>query len=336
MMRFLLKLCFFSVLIARADAKASAKDARGPGAQCLPTWAQKTSGSEPPVCPYGSRLIFDVTWPSEGPRYLAVLCVFYGYVPFLIMFMAAQHLVFKRTTRELSFIAFCGASSAINELVFKRLLLEARPVGSCNLTCGMPSSHSMFSVGFFALMFLDAAMRVNPMFVVEESNWQRETVSSTCFRWFVLPLQLPYNISNERFVRTVLWWLVILLPVPFTRVWLKDHSAPQVIVGSVLGTISACIWHWCVHMRVANIMDDPTWDGWTWPSSWGKWYLLTNNMFIPWWMSRNGVRLDHMMEDDSNKVSNVDTRCRRVTLEVRHGLWSGDAHLQSSSYSLVA
>ena len=41
-------------------------------------------------------------------------------------------------------------------------------------------------------------------------------------------------------------YIVLLLPVPFSRVYLHDHFRIQVLAGSCIGIIAAMIWYLCV------------------------------------------------------------------------------------------
>ena len=43
-----------------------------------------------------------------------------------------------------------------------------------------------------------------------------------------------------------IFWIVVLLPVPMSRVILHDHSLLQIFVGSILGIILGMIWFFCI------------------------------------------------------------------------------------------
>ena len=40
-----------------------------------------------------------------------------------------------------------------------------------------------------------------------------------------------------------LLWTALLLPIPFSRPYLSDHTSTQVLVGSIVGCILGCIWY---------------------------------------------------------------------------------------------
>lgn len=40
-------------------------------------------------------------------------------------------------------------------------------------------------------------------------------------------------------------WTAILLPIPFSRPYLHDHTPMQVVVGSFVGAVLGCIWYFC-------------------------------------------------------------------------------------------
>lgn len=41
------------------------------------------------------------------------------------------------------------------------------------------------------------------------------------------------------------FWTAVLLPVPFSRPYLSDHTPLQVLVGSIVGGVLGCIWYFC-------------------------------------------------------------------------------------------
>merc|ERR1712232_821900 len=123
---------------------------------CAPWWFLNKSSK----CPYGQALPGDVTLPKH-PTILACVSVFYGFIPYLVAAGAVVEFILKRGTRNLSFI-MCGYVTFIvglGELIFKRIVQQARPTYTCLHSCGMPSSHSTLAVGYFALMFIDASWR---------------------------------------------------------------------------------------------------------------------------------------------------------------------------------
>lgn len=87
-----------------------------------------------------------------------------------------------------------------------------RPCGSCVSTQGMPSGHSVSSIGLSM--------------------------------WILLELYFGYALKWP--IKTKIAWsilyLAIFLPVPYSRVYLGDHSELQVVIGSALGIVFAIIY----------------------------------------------------------------------------------------------
>jgi len=220
------------------------------------------------ACPYGYRLKgFDVTIPSHT-RLISVesACVFWGVMPFLVigfsLLDAAISAVRLRGmgTKEMSFLVFVGIMTGFNELVFKRLAMEPRPDRSCNHSCGFPSGHSMMSCGFFMLMFLDAVFRTMPRVPLNLADareyelatsgrktifgWTLREIAVSDFRaWATfMPLSRAHTLNQADFCCFALAWGVLLLPVPFSRLVLNDHTPKQVLAGSALGMFEAMLY----------------------------------------------------------------------------------------------
>jgi len=264
--------------------------------ECAPQWyteqaakllAQNPDDSLEEVrCPHGVRLMGDVTWSynTAGLEFHEmVICVAYSYVPMLLIGVAIFEFLWVRGTRELSFVLFVALTVALNEGLLKRCFRQPRPSMSCCTSCGMPSSHSAFATGFFTLMFLDAAYRVNPM----------DMASKALTRWSLVrqhtvfcrgPLSNPTTLSNRAFVYVCFQWGVLLLPVPLSRIYLKDHTTQQVIVGSTAGIAYAFAYFYGVYEPFARRMKYA--ESWRWPRSTKYGYLLSNTLRLPWWRQR--------------------------------------------------
>mmetsp|Transcript_5431 Transcript_5431/g.13595 ORF Transcript_5431/g.13595 Transcript_5431/m.13595 type:complete len:396 (-) Transcript_5431:149-1336(-) len=56
-----------------------------------------------------------------------------------------------------------------------------------------------------------------------------------------------YHLQSKWFHHyTALLWLIVLLPVPLSRVHLHDHSPMQILTGSLVGISSGCFWYFCI------------------------------------------------------------------------------------------
>lgn len=93
----------------------------------------------------------------------------------------------------------------LNEKVLKRVIQEPRPAASASKSYGMPSGHA-----------------------------------TNCYAWMVwCVVEILTNPSSS----SGLTWLLVILalcvlgPVPLARVYLRDHTVKQVLVGCVVGTM---------------------------------------------------------------------------------------------------
>lgn len=217
--------------------------------ECIPSWYVNSSS----VCPYGRVLPGEVSLP-HSPDVVDIVCVIYGYTlyPVILLLFGAAVLGTKRnpgqafSTKKHShwiwYLVFMLVVTLINELMIKNVWKQPRPgftgaaineygkhVGSCAITCGMPSSHSLLSVGLLTLLVLDTARHV---------KHDQETPSS----WYEYTLLPRGAFSPGQFnVSYAIWWLM-LGPVPLSRLVLFDHSATQVLVGASVGFLLALFW----------------------------------------------------------------------------------------------
>jgi len=128
---------------------------------CSPGWFVEFDFKKE-KCPYGIGLPGDITLP-DGAGFVQYVCVGYGYVVFVIGGIAILELLIERDTCALSFVAFILTMIITGELIFKRIpaFQQRRPLNSCSVSCGMPSSHATFSIGFATFCLLETIRRVN-------------------------------------------------------------------------------------------------------------------------------------------------------------------------------
>lgn len=222
---------------------------------CEPYWYERHL-----TCPYGWSLPGDVTVPNDSGvfEYIAVA---YSLVVFAVVGIAfLEFLFFRRGTRQLSFLCFVGFIVVLNEGVVKQILRQPRPgasgeltddsgmhIGSCSHSCGMPSSHATMSVGFLALLLFDAIFRTVPSAQALGRPLDLET-EDACENMKIVdfmvgsPLAPNILMTHHQLLGFLSVWVWILLPVPFMRVVLRDHSILQVSIGASLGAIYAAIW----------------------------------------------------------------------------------------------
>merc|ERR1719272_1649704 len=114
-------------------------------------------------------------------------------------------LIRYRGSREAITLLFFPCVLAVVMVVLKTIIAQKRPEGSCLTSCGMPSGHSMSSIGLLTFLVCELVTRSSMDGVPRE--------------------QLLVVLA------------IIFLPVPWSRVQLHDHSVAQVIAGSMVGLI---------------------------------------------------------------------------------------------------
>eukprot|EP00300_Choanocystis_sp_HF-7_P041235 c7915_g1_i1.p1 GENE.c7915_g1_i1~~c7915_g1_i1.p1 ORF type:complete len:222 (-),score=31.05 c7915_g1_i1:36-662(-) len=103
-------------------------------------------------------------------------------------------------------------SALFNEAILKQIVKQSRPEGSCATSYGMPSGHSLVTGEFLVWHWLSAIL--SP-------------------RWVVRKL-LDIFVAG-----------VLLLPILYSRVFLRFHTPSQVVIGFSLGAmVSVAIFLW--------------------------------------------------------------------------------------------
>jgi len=202
-------------------------------------------------------------------------------VPWYVVAAAVVELFVKRGTRELLLVGFVVFTVGLNELVWKLLLHQPRPLGSCVLKCGMPSGHSTMAIGFGTLMFLDLAFRVCPTDPQMLQKLQRKQRDSWWrkFKSYLALLRISNAsvMSNSQFASVFAAWFVCLAPVPASRVFIQDHTMVQAAAGSAIGCLEAVIW-FCLMRCLAYRHHESL--GSRWPAG-RSWFLLRHDYTIP-------------------------------------------------------
>lgn len=202
---------------------------------CPPVWSEVPNG----VCPFGTALPGDITLPNDA-NFFDLLMVIYGYVPYVVILGGFFALCWYRGTAQLAFLFFGGGIVFFGELIWKPILSQSRPYGSCLTTCGMPSSHATISIGFLTWMLLEGLFRKKrhgaDLVSVDIELPDSSRARTGSFWEDDSPVA---RITPKQRAKWCIFWIVVLLPVPFSRVALRDHSWAQVSVGSVLGALEA-------------------------------------------------------------------------------------------------
>ncbi|CAK8989060.1 unnamed protein product [Durusdinium trenchii] len=183
---------------------------------CLPDWAQEGKS-----CPYGSKsglLLGNWTWPDQGVTWIHYIGAFYSFMPMLVIFGILIYGLWTRGVRELFAFIFQGLTVVVMTAM-KLIIKQRRPVGSCSVTCGMPSGHTVATIGTFVWIALEV--------------W-----AAKCME----PKQKALVLGVAG---------LLLIPVGWSRVLFHDHSWDQVLVGAVVGTLLAVIWYGFLTSRLA-------------------------------------------------------------------------------------
>lgn len=185
---------------------------------CDPSWHK-----EGQACPYG-EYITDSWWYSSFthpgvPGALDYVAMFHSASLFPLWWAAALiHLLpavmLKHRYLRLAFIygLYSGTGVAIG--LMRAYMLQPRPVGSCTVSCGMPSGHSALALSLFT--YLAAKL-----------------YGARPFRSVSLGEILTFAT------------LALLLPIPWSRVQLRDHTLEQMLAGSALGIACGQLAHFC-------------------------------------------------------------------------------------------
>ena len=203
----------------------------------MPEWAKVGLS-----CPYGRSLPLGITLPNNSSAW-QYLSVVWGFTPWILCFGIGLLFLIYRGTRELAVGLLPALVAGITELI-KLPIHQSRPVLSCLTTCGMPSSHSAVSVALLLYLVLDAVYRINPRLGSRNSFCPvLSNIGDVCMKMVRGFVVLPFDsMSRGEFSAYLSIWVVLLLPVPISRVLLFDHSPSQVLAGSLVGMFAASIW----------------------------------------------------------------------------------------------
>lgn len=173
--------------------------------KCHPEWSKKNI-----PCPYGKSLILDVT-KQKIPTIFNRVSIIGSYVV-IISIVILHYQIWNSTLKKKHKYIINSTLPIIvilNELIIKRLFKHKRPVGSCNKSCGFPSSHAVISSYISGLSLV----------LTKYSKSEERKTSYILFS-----------------TTTILWLITII-----SRVGVKDHSFNQVIAGSIEGFLFSFI-----------------------------------------------------------------------------------------------
>ncbi|KAK1943532.1 hypothetical protein P3T76_004928 [Phytophthora citrophthora] len=159
-----------------------------------------------------TRTFFSISAPTDSVGFWDVVFSFYGMVPYLVPIALALEFIFHRRswTRLFAFL-FIPIVAIINAVILVKSLGECsecdRPCGSCVSSNGMPSGHATNAIGLCLWMILETLLGVG-------KQWSVATKAATCTGLVLL-----------------------FVPVPYSRMYLGDHTDLQVGIGSADGVV---------------------------------------------------------------------------------------------------
>lgn len=245
---------------------------------------------------------YDSDAATSTTSFVSIMSMFYGIVPYLmgfmylVLFLASGNLVF--VTR----LVVLGVIAIVNEEIFKNLVKQHRPAGSCLYfsSFGMPSGHAATSIGLLNYLLLELFV-YHPNILCGLTCLKRQLQTVYAFQWGYGwqeqngdELHAAYNaevpggdeadLASESLSLRIttqkresprwlyhfyaLCYFLLLFPVPFSRVYLHDHSRSQVLAGACIGIVASTVWYMgVVRTCLGRVIGCET-------SEWGKWWGL--------------------------------------------------------------
>eukprot|EP00760_Papus_ankaliazontas_P011611 PhM_4_TR14880/c0_g1_i1/m.107106/K07252/E3.6.1.43; dolichyldiphosphatase len=188
----------------------------------------------------------DVTIPNDR-TWVTDAAVFYSIHPWIFGLILLLATVALRRVTLMFALLFGVVCVFVNEGIVKRIVSQDRPYGTCLSSKGMPSSHSLLAIGYTTFTWLE--MLLHHFFIKNEN---RTT--------FMNSLKLGFAVALG----------ILMIPVPISRVELKDHSKAQVTVGSLIGIGLAIAYVLMLHSFLAKWIYKKWWAASTDSSSGGE------------------------------------------------------------------
>ncbi|CAH0474560.1 unnamed protein product [Peronospora belbahrii] len=180
-----------------------------------------------------TRVVFSISMPTNDVGFWDVIFSFYGIVPYLVPLIIALDFIFHRRswTRVFAFL-FIPIFAIINSFVLVLSLGECsecdRPCGCCVSTNGMPSGHATNAIGLCLWLILETLLGVG-------KQWRLTTKVAIC-----------------------VCLVVLFVPVPYSRMYLGDHTELQVIIGSANGIVFGLIYFFVLRYVVRRRLPGAT------------------------------------------------------------------------------
>lgn len=209
------------------------------------------------TCPFGISGPGDITIPNDL-SFGSMVCVVYSYVVYVVGGGSILEALLLRSTRAIVWSVMMASMVACNELCFKALLAWPRPgydlrisavhdgdlQGSCNISCGAPSSHALIAYVTLLVYLLDATRRLGLP--------ADDRVRPSCRIYFTcVPFTATQHLLWADFCKGFLKWTALLGPVPLCRIVLHDHSSLQILLSCIIVAIGGTI-IWLLAMTLAR------------------------------------------------------------------------------------
>ncbi|KAL3663153.1 hypothetical protein V7S43_011564 [Phytophthora oleae] len=180
-----------------------------------------------------TRTFFSISAPTDSVGFWDVVFSFYGMVPYLVPIVLALEFIFHRRswTRLFAFL-FIPIVAIINAVILVKSLGECseceRPCGSCVSSNGMPSGHATNAIGLCLWLILETLLGVG-------KQWAVVTKATTCTGLILL-----------------------FVPVPYSRMYLGDHTDLQVGIGSADGVVFGLVYFFVLRYVVGRRLPGAT------------------------------------------------------------------------------
>ncbi|RLN87685.1 hypothetical protein BBJ28_00003650 [Nothophytophthora sp. Chile5] len=173
------------------------------------------------------RTFFSISMPTENVGFWDVVLSFYGMVPYLVPIAIALELIFhRRSWTRIFALLFIPIVAIINAVILVKGLGDCseceRPCGSCVSSNGMPSGHATNAIGLCLWLLLETLLGVG-------KSWPLSTKTAAC-----------------------VGFILLFVPVPYSRMYLGDHTALQVEIGSANGVVLGLLYFFLLRYVIAK------------------------------------------------------------------------------------
>eukprot|EP00922_Rhytidocystis_sp_ex-Travisia-forbesii_P054706 GHVS01081056.1.p1 GENE.GHVS01081056.1~~GHVS01081056.1.p1 ORF type:complete len:458 (+),score=78.51 GHVS01081056.1:276-1649(+) len=169
-------------------------------------------------CSGGAGSRFSVMSVSVPNHLTPSLCIalLYSFMPYIATNISLVLMLLCSTALAYSLIyvlSMCFLVAFLSEAILKNLLRHPRPLPSSVPSFGMPSAHSSTSIAALTWWLLELRGPDGGPWMLFAEMGQSARLGVACL------------------------FILVFLPVPWARYWLRDHSISQCLVGGCLGVL---------------------------------------------------------------------------------------------------